>query len=178
MDDARNKVISEIDAGENVVSVKPPFQLMHDQQRRYIRLEISEPIAYAVVKNNSGGFWPQGDGPAYDGRILNLSAGGVLLTSADPVEEGSLLVIRMKLQDVEILDNVIGLVKRSDGGDGDWLIGVEFLSSDQLQDRLSSAELDMIVADIAPFDIRLREVLAKYVYHKRVADVNREKNDD
>ncbi|MBN2227411.1 MAG: PilZ domain-containing protein [candidate division Zixibacteria bacterium] len=176
MDDTRNKVISDIDAGENVMSVKPPFQLLHDQQRRYIRLEISEPITYTVVKNNTGGFWPQGDGPVYDGSILNLSAGGVLISSVDPVEEGSLLVLQMKLQDVEMLENVIGLVKRCDGDYGDWLIGVEFLSNDQLQDRLSSAELDMIVADIAPFDIRLREVLAKYVYHKRVNATNRGKD--
>jgi len=175
MDDARNKVISEVDAGDNVVSVKSPFQLVTERKRRYIRLEISEPIAYAVLKNRSGGFWPQGDGPSYEGCIFNVSAGGVLISAADPIEEGSILVLRMKLQDVEILDDVVGLVKRVDGDNGEWLIGVEFLTNDQLQDRLSSAELDMVVADVAPFDVRLQEVLAKYVYHKRVAKVNREK---
>ncbi len=169
MDDSRTKIISDIEAGENVVSVRSPFRLYKDQTRRYIRLEISEPIEYAVLKDESGGFWPQGDGPAFRGNILNLSAGGVLIESNDPVAEGALVVISMSLQEVEELDGIVGLVKRAVSDNGQWLVGIEFVPNEYLQDGLSAAELDVIPENLTSFDERLSNVLSRYVYYRKVS---------
>jgi hypothetical protein len=173
MDNTRTKIISEIEAKEDIISVKKPFKLYRDRNRRYIRLEISEPITYSILKDRSGGFWPEGDGPSYSASILNISAGGVLFAGTSPVEEGALLVMRMSLQDVEVLDRIIGVAKRVEPDDGEWLIGVEFISGEYLPDYFSAAELDVISEELSSFDKRLRDVLNKYVYYKRLSSRNR-----
>jgi len=173
MSKSRTKIISEIEAGENVVSVKKPFQLVKDQRRRYIRLEIGEPIQFAILKDKSEGFWPDGDGPLFKGDILNISAGGVLLVSDSAVGEGSIIVLRFSLQEIEVIDNVIGLVKRVDAEDDHYLVGVEFISNEYLDDVFSQPEIDILGNRVASFDEQLRRVLNKYVYYKRVSNESR-----
>lgn len=169
MEDSRLKIISEIEAGENVASVRAPFRLYQDRKRRYIRLEISKPISYSILKDRSGGFWPQSDGPLYDGVILNISAGGVLIIGDAPIDEGTILVMKITLQDIEVIDKVVGVVKRSEVDEEVWLIGIEFVSREYLVDYFSAAQFDVISKDIATFDEQLRKALNKYVYYKRVS---------
>ncbi len=171
MSDPRLKIITDIEAGENVVSVKKPFQLFNDEQRRYIRLEISEPIDLSILKDDVEGYWPEGNGPSYEGSILNISAGGVLVISGSPVKEGMLVLLKISLQDIEVIDNIIGLVKRvDDGEEGERLIGIEFISREYLKDVFSSAEIEFLPDDVASFDELLKKTLNKYVYYKRVSE--------
>lgn len=163
------KIASVIEAGEAVVGVRDPFKLRKDNKRRFIRLEISNPISYSMLKDRSGGFWPQGDGPSYEGTILNLSAGGLLALSETPLEEGALVIMTMTLQEVEVIDRILGTVKRVESDEDAWLIGIEFISRESLSDYVSSAEMDVISEDIVSFDERLRKVLNKYVYYRRVS---------
>jgi len=169
MSKSRTKIISEIEAGENVVSVKKPFQLIKDQRRRYIRLEIGEPIQLVILKDKSEGFWPDGDGPLFRGDILNISAGGVLLESDSAVGEGSIILLKFSLQEIEVIDNVIGLVKRIEQDNDRYMIGVEFVSKEYLDDVFSQPEIDILANRVASFDEQLRKVLNKYVYYKRVS---------
>jgi hypothetical protein len=173
MSKSKSKVASDIEADVNIVEVKAPFKLYKDDKRRYIRLEISNPADYSVFKDRCGGFWPKGDGPSYKGSILNISAGGALIISEIPFEEGTLLLLKMTLQEVEIIDNVIGIVKRAESDQGEWLIGVEFISRECLADYLTAAECDVISDDVASFDEQLRSALNKYVYYKRVSNENK-----
>ncbi len=168
MNDTKSKIVSDVEAGENVVSVKPPFELSRDKKRRYIRLEISEPIAYSVIRDTAGGFWPHGDGYECRGTILNLSAGGVLIIGENPVEEGAIVVLKMTLQDIEVIDKVLGVVKRVEADGDEWLVGVEFISREYLVDFFSGPEYDMLDDEIASFDEQLKNVLNKYVYYRRV----------
>ncbi len=167
MEETRSKIISEIETGDNVVSVKKPFKLYEDRSRRYIRLEISEPITFMILRDRENGFRTRSDGQTYNGSILNISAGGILISSEAPLEEGTLLIMKMSLQEVEVIDKVIGLVKRADADSGEWLIGIEFISREYLVDHFSSAELEMIPPKIASFDEQLKKILNKYVYYKR-----------
>jgi c-di-GMP-binding flagellar brake protein YcgR len=170
MNDPRLKIVSDVEAGDNVVSVKAPFKLQSDQKRRFIRLEISEPVDYSVLRDSRDGFWPKGDGPQYKGSILNLSAGGVLILSADPIEEGNIVLLKMTLQDVELIDQIIGIVKRADSDEGEWLIGIEFISQESLADYFSEAEFALLPDNVASFNEKLRNVLNKYVYFKKVSN--------
>jgi c-di-GMP-binding flagellar brake protein YcgR len=169
MSKSKLKIISDVEADQNVVSVKKPFKLQREQKRRFIRLEISEPVSYFLLRDHSGGFWPEGDGPTYKGSILNLSAGGVLIISQDPIEEGAIVLISMTLQDVEVLDKIIGIVKRADADEDEWLLGIEFISREYLSDYFSEAEYKLLPENIATFDEQLRNVLNKYIYYKRVS---------
>ncbi len=172
MEEAKSKIISEIETGENVVSVKKPFKLYKDQSRRYIRLEISEPISYTILRDPENGLRSQHDEQMYSGSILNITDSGVLITGETPLEEGSLLVLKMTLQETETIDRIVGLVKRADADGDEWLIGIEFITRGYLVDYLSSAELEMIPSDIASFDEQLKKTLNKYVEYNRSSVVS------
>jgi hypothetical protein len=168
MKDARIKVISEIETDDNTVSVKPPFRLFKEQNRRYIRLEISSPVSCTVLKNRAGRFWPASDGPQIDGSILNLSAGGMLIVSEMALEEGTILLLKMSLQDIEVLDNIVGLVKRADLDENEWLLGIEFVSREYLGDIFSDAELNVLPQKVVSFDEQIKSTLNKYIYRAKV----------
>lgn len=159
---------AELETGEDVISVKSPFKLHRDKKRRYIRMEISEPIEFNVLVDSHTGFNPSGGDIIYHGSILNISAGGVLMTCENPLEEGTVILVKLVLQDVELLQNIIGVVKRCDVDEKGYLIGFEFITSEYLVDHLSQAELEMLPENIASFDEQLRKVLNKYVYRKRI----------
>ena len=169
MNDSRVKIISDIETDSNVVSVKKPFRLITENKRRYIRLEVSEPVTFTVVKDTTGGFWPDGDGPAFEGSILNLSAGGVLIVADNGLDEGTIVLLKMDLQDIEVLDHVVAMVKRSDSTDDEYLLGIEFIPREYLNDVFSRAEIDMLANRVASFDEQIRKTLNKYVYYQRVS---------
>jgi len=173
MEQQRTKIISEIDTGDNVLTVKKPFKLYQDGQRRYIRLEISEPVGINILRDKTDGYWPDGDGPHLNGSILNISEGGVLMLNATVLEEGTLIFLEFTLQDTERIDRVVGVVKRAESDEKEWLIGVEFLSREKLVDFLSGGELDLLSDRLDPFDERLKNALDKYVQYKKVGHEKR-----
>jgi hypothetical protein len=169
MNPSSPKIISDIDVDEGVVSVKPPFKLSQERKRRYIRLEISEPVSYSILKDNAGGLRPEGNDSVYGGSILNISAGGVLIAGQSPIEEGAVVLLKMSLQDVEVIDKIIGVVKRAEADEKEWLIGIEFISRESLHDIFSQAELEVLPQNIASFDQQIKNTLNKYVYYRKVA---------
>lgn len=166
------KHISEIDAGPESIDVREPFRLIREQKRRYIRLEISEPIDILLMNDRTGEVYDENRALQYRGSIMNLSAGGVLVVCDSPIAEGSLVLIKMTLQDVEVVDRVLGLVKRVDADGDSWLIGLEFISRGQLKDYLSEAEIEVLPENVDSFDERIRNVLNKYVYARRIKREN------
>ncbi|SYZ74250.1 hypothetical protein TRIP_C60520 [Candidatus Zixiibacteriota bacterium] len=173
MNQFRVKVISDMATDRDVIGLKPPFSVHQDKQRRYVRLQVAEPVAYTVLRNRDGGFWPDGDGRSFNGSVLNISAGGVLIAAGEPIEEGSVILLRFSLQDIEIIDHVVGLVKRADADGDEWLIGVEFISKEYLRDIFSGAEMDVLPPTLTSFDEGIKKMLNKYVYRKRVSRENR-----
>jgi len=157
------------ETGRNSISVKAPFKIENDEKRRFIRLEILDPLSYSVLKDRASGFWPDGDGPVFTGSILNISAGGVLIVSKAALSEGTLVIIKMTLQGVEAVNNVIGIVKRAEQDEDEWLVGIEFITRKALTDHLSSAEYDLVPENIASFNEHVQNILNKYVNRQRVS---------
>ena len=57
----RTKFIDEMDStGENV-TVKKPFKVEEQDNRKFIRIEISSPMSLQTLKDTHGGFWPDGN---------------------------------------------------------------------------------------------------------------------
>ncbi|HWR83621.1 MAG TPA: PilZ domain-containing protein [Candidatus Deferrimicrobium sp.] len=168
-DSLRTKFVSDINVTDAEWRVRPPFHLQQDNRRRFVRLEISSPMSLRKLKDIFGNFWPTGGGYAIEGTILNVSPGGVLVETDQPMNEGDLVVMQLTLQGAETLDHVLGAVKRSDQLDDCFLAGVEFIGRDRLRDQLSQAELDILTDDLSDFTHSVQEVLAKYVYRERVA---------
>lgn len=150
--------------------VKPPFQIMDDNRRRFIRIDIDEPISFSTIKSPEGGFWKIGEGMTGTGEILNISAGGVLMFCKEPVLEGAILAMSMKVEGAESLDNILGIVKRTEIDSGGYLIGIESISREQLRDTLSEVEITSLPENAASFADRLRSMLARYIYSKKLSD--------
>jgi len=167
-DPTRMKFVSDINMSQRDVRVKQPFKLSRENQRRYVRLQISSPMSLSKVKDIFGNFWPAGDNDRIDGDILNISGGGVLVEINQSINEGDIVVMRFSLQGTEILDNVLGTVKRADYDQECCLVGIEFINRDFLLDKLSDGELNLISDRLSNFSETVENVLKKYIYHDRV----------
>jgi hypothetical protein len=155
--------VRDIDADHKVGRLRRPFKVQQEEHRRFIRLEIASPMSLQKIKDGEGHYWPEADWHVINGMILNISGGGVLVDLDQAVEEGDLVSMRFTLQDVEGLDNVLGLVKRVDIEAGGCLAGIEFISAENLMDLLSQAEFNLLSTGYTNFDRSVRDVIDKYV---------------
>ena len=104
----------------------------------------------------------------HNGSILNLSAGGVLIVSDHGIREYSIVLMKMTVQDIELIDRIVGRVKRTEGDGDDWLIGIEFISREQMDDYFSEAEIELLPEEASSFTEQIRSVLNRYIYSRKV----------
>lgn len=164
------RFVSDVNLDDKQVAVKKPFKLERDNQRRFIRLEISAPVSLRTIKDSVGGFFPNDDGVYYEGTILNISPGGVLVDLSQPVDEYDIVLMRFTLQETETLENVLGFVKRVERDEDMYLAGIEFVGRDFLQDKLSQGEIDLLTDSADDFEHRVQDVLSRYLYSEKPAE--------
>jgi hypothetical protein len=165
----KTKFVSDVDVDDKGIKARPPFKLATENQRRFVRLEISAPVKLRKVKDVCGNFWPRGTGFTLEGVILNISPGGVLVEIDQPLNEGDIVSMTFTLQGNVTLENVLGAVKRADRDEEVFLVGIEFVNRNYLMDTLSQAELDLLAEDLSGFEETVQEVLQKYLYRERVS---------
>ncbi len=150
--------------------VKPPFKIMEDNRRRFIRIDIDEPISFCTIKSTEGTFWAECDGPSGNGEILNISAGGILVYTEEPVMEKTLLSMSLQLEGCEKIDNILGLVKRTEIDSGGYLVGLESITREKLSDILTEEEVAQIPGTLSSFNERIQQVLNHYIYSKKLSE--------
>lgn len=167
---SRTKFVSDVDVKGTALNIRHPFRLSQENQRRFVRLEISSPMSLYMIKDIFGNFQTGEQEFTIDGKILNLSMGGVLIEVDQSLNEGDIVAMRFSLQEGETIDNVLGVIKRSDQ-DGDCcLAGIEFVDRDHLADKLSQGEMDILSDRLTDFKDSIRQVLERYVYQERVVN--------
>ena len=159
----KTKFVTEHELQGKGQQVHAPFKVTQDTRRQFVRVEITSPLFLQRIKGADGGFWPEGQGQPIAGTILNISMGGVLVDLEDPIKTGDLVILRFNLQGEVMLQNVLGLVKRSEESEGKYLTGVEFIDRESLVDKMSAVEMDLLPGDIGGFDNNVRKVLKKYI---------------
>ncbi len=157
------KFITEHEVQGKEQIVQPPFKVTQETKRRFVRVEITSPLFLQRIKGSDGGFWPEGQGRAMSGSILNISLGGVLVDLEESVNPGDIVTLKFNLQGEVILQNVLGLVKRSEESEGKFLTGVEFIERESLTDKMSGAEMNLLSDEIAGFNDNVRKILKKYI---------------
>jgi len=167
--DARTRFVKDVQTGKTEFRAKKPFTVERDNKRRFVRLEISAPMSLKTIKDLGGNFWPEGDWHIINGVILNISGGGVLVELDQAVNESDIVSMHFTLEDVEGLNNVLGVIKRVDAESDCYLAGIEFVSRKALVDHLSKGEVEMLSEDHKDFDESVRDVLSRYVYREAVA---------
>jgi c-di-GMP-binding flagellar brake protein YcgR len=146
-----------------------PFRVYHHKRRRYVRLDVDSPIKFKL-------FDPYKPDPSMDekslcdGRILNISGGGVLMETDFSVKEGDYIMMEFTLCKTETLSGIIGKVKRVDDEDKNEkpLVGAEFMSADQLRDELPEDTLESLGDAAFSFDEQIRKMLLKHVFANKV----------
>jgi hypothetical protein len=170
-DASKVKFVSHVGVGQKNVRARKPFKVQADNSRRYIRLEISAPMSLNRIKDVFGHFWPNDDAPVVHGTVLNISAGGVLVDIDQPLNAGDIVGMRFTLQNVEVLENVLGLVKRCDNEEDCSLAGIEFLNRSSLQDRLTAGEVDLLGDKLSTFHDSVQRTLERYLYREKHSDL-------
>jgi len=167
--DKKTRHVKDTGANKSVVCARRPFKVSQEDKRRFIRLEISSPMSLRKLKDREGQYRSHEDWQVIHGMILNISASGVLVDLDQAVDEGDVVSMHFTLQEVEGLDNVLGLVKRIDIDAEGCLAGIEFISREWLTDHFSQAELELLGDEHTNFDSSVCEVLNRYVYRETTA---------
>ncbi|MBI3872846.1 MAG: PilZ domain-containing protein [candidate division Zixibacteria bacterium] len=138
------------------------------QKRRYVRLEIFSPVGFAAIVVEDGKrvrLHP--DKKA--GVLLNLSGGGALISSTDQATSGELVLMKFDIKGFDALTNVLGRVKRvEEQDDGERLIGIEFLSPEQLGDPVLETALTRLTEHPKDFADGLSRLISRYVFARQV----------
>ena len=164
---SRTKYISDVDINQGNVRALKPLKVSSENQRRFVRLTISSPIHFRKVKDIFGNFSPEGDAYPIDGSILNISAGGILAELDQPLNEGDIVAMRIIMEKVEPLDGVLGLVKRCDRDEDFHLVGIQFVRRDDLADKLSQAEMELLSKELNHFNKTVEQLLSRYLRQKQ-----------
>ena len=127
-----------------------------------VRFEFSTPLNVFPLKNCDGEFKMNDNLPGLDGSLLNLSEGGLLIEMEDCPSEGDIVHLSMEIENVVKISHILAKVKRVQEESDINLVGVEFVSKDDLLDDLSQAELDLMGNDYHSFREIIRNVVEKF----------------
>lgn len=163
----RTKFISDVDLTEDNIEIRKPLKLQSENQRRFVRLTISSPINFKRIKDIFGNFSPNAEEYPIDGSILNISEGGVLVELDQPLNEGDIVAMRIVMEQVEPLEGVLGLVKRCDHDEDFHIVGIQFVRREDLVDRLSQAEMDLLSKDLNNFSQSVQQLMGRYLQDKQ-----------
>jgi len=151
--------------------VQKPFTVYQHKRRKYIRLDVNSPIKFKIF-NPPDLDLDLSDKYTSQGIVLNISGGGVLMETDYKVHEDDYLVMEVSLLDADSLTGIIGKVKRVDDDKDQPLVGVEFMSPEQLREEMPAEIIDSIGEVIFSFDEQLRKMLLKYVFSHKVENAS------
>ncbi len=172
-DTSKVKFVHDVETNAREYKASKPFRVEKENKRRFVRLEIASPMTLNKIKDTAGSFWPDGEWHTINGMILNVSAGGVLVETDQPLLSGDIISMQFTLQDVEHLDGVVGVVKRVHQDDAMFLTGIEFITRESLADIFTMAEMDLLPEDLKDFNEGVQLVMNRYINRERPASDRR-----
>jgi hypothetical protein len=141
---------------------KEPFPIKSSQGRKYVRIEVNSPVDFRLLDSKRGRIRVARNQSF--GKILNLSGGGILLESHEAIPPGGFLLLSLNLNGLVILEGVLGKAKRVEAtGDGEYLVGVEFCSREELESLVSKEQIEKLPVKVASFNHKLKEVVLSHV---------------
>lgn len=163
------KFIQEVPTDGSAVAARRPFRVESDNRRRFVRIEIASPVTLNKIRDHEGQFWPQGEWHVINGTILNISAGGILVEIDQQIGEGDVVALHFIMQEVEALNDVLGLVRRVDIDPTGVIAGIAFVTRDEVTDLLSQGQIDMLPETLDDFEHTVRRVLSRYIFEDSAA---------
>ncbi len=145
------------------------------QERRYVRLEIFSPVDFSVLtidKEKRVRRHPE----KRAGILLNLSGGGALIATNDQAACDDMVIMSFRIKGFENLTDVLGLVKRvEECEDGERLMGVQFVTPEQVNDPELSKSLARLTTNPMGFSDSLKRLVSRYVFQRQIDSEGQEK---
>ncbi len=153
---------------DSTVMGQTPFPIRTSHGRKYVRIQLSSPVQFRLVSCKKGKI-KLSKIPS-SGEILNLGEGGMLFFTDSFVPEEGFVLLTLDLNKLVILDGVLGKIKRVEpSGEGDFLVGVEFVLREQLEKLASIEQIESLPVKVGSFNRKLREIISSFL---RTADLN------
>ncbi|MBD3382183.1 MAG: hypothetical protein GF404_08300 [candidate division Zixibacteria bacterium] len=168
---SRQAARSKNKGAQSQQKTRKPFRVYHHKRRRYVRLDVDSPIQFKQFdpyKPDTS----MDEKQLSDGRILNISGGGVLIESDFPVSEEDFVMMKFTLCQTETLSGIIGKVKRVDDEDAEEkpLVGIEFMTVEQLRAELPDDAIKALGDNAFSFDEQIRKMLLKHVFAQKLRE--------
>jgi hypothetical protein len=139
-----------------------------NQKRRHVRLDIFSPVGFHVLVIEKD-MRIRSHPAKKAGILLNLSGGGALISSTDQVETNDLLLMKFDIKGMESMSDVLGKVKRVEKcEDGELLIGIEFVTRDQIGDPVLAEGLSRLAGDPLTFTDSLKRLVSRFVFQRQI----------
>lgn len=141
------------------------------QRRRWVRLEVCGPVVLRQLTVNRQEQTVRRGYKEKSGMILNISGGGVLLSTFDSLTEGEFLLMKFEIKDFDTVSDVLGWIKRVEKcSDGENLVGIEFKTPANIEEQWLAGQLGQLVDDPLGFSERLHHLVSRFVFQRQVAD--------
>jgi c-di-GMP-binding flagellar brake protein YcgR len=151
------------------VQTEPTQRGQKMQRRRYVRLDITSSIDIKLLvpaseNSNEPGLIP------FRGEVINVSAGGMLIESADALPEDQYVILEFELNSTAHLTGIVGKIKRCDTEDeSQHFIGIEFCTKDDIEQNCPSEYQSLLNLQCVSFDERIRDLINKHVFKLKTA---------
>lgn len=172
-------IVSVDEQRENIMTLKTLTGIKRTQRRRFVRIDIAGEVTFKVIEI-------QDDGELdvsldKKGQLLNISAGGILLNTQTALRHDNLILLNLNLKNSQRLENVLGMVKRSEQsnepGDGqeEYLTGIEFITKEQAAGKLAVNIDEELSFTVNFFDEALQRAIVQFVYRQQIESRKQEK---
>jgi c-di-GMP-binding flagellar brake protein YcgR len=166
-------VVTSIDTKrENITTIQAVSSVRRSQRRRFVRIEIAGDVNYKII--DTSGIEQAGLSLDKKGELLNISAGGVLLSAGRDLKQGDLVLLNFSLKNKQRLENIIGLVKRLEkSGSAEstkqgFLAGIEFLTKDKIAHVLARSLSEYFPSEVNFFDEALQQTVVQFIHRQRI----------
>ncbi len=166
-------VVSEIDPHkENLTVLKPISKVERSQRRRFVRIDIAGGITFKTLDTSDSAEVCLGS--EKKGELLNISAGGILIMSTEPLKQNDYLLMNFWMKNSQRLENILGIIKRvetsvdSETQESDNLVGIEFLTKEKSMANLSDNLNEILPPDTNYFSEALQQLVVQFVYKQQV----------
>jgi len=168
-----NAVVVNIDSeNDNLTTIQAISDIRRSQRRRFVRIDIVGNITFKLVeldvnKQEILSFEKKGD-------LLNVSAGGILLSTTEQLKQNDLVLMNFWLKNSQRLDSILGLIKRleiseqSESQNDEYLVGVEFITKERAAEIIPSKLAELLPSGINYFNEALEKLVVQFVYRQQV----------
>ena len=149
-----------------------PQRIERNQRRRFVRVDYLRPCKWRPVHSAEEGQESDAVGDVVEGTIINLSAGGIQLSTDEPPAKGQYLFVRPFADDWPLPGWLIGRIawkqRQQPESRHDFRAGVDFREFEEMTAGWPKEHVNKLPEDILNMSHVVRQRLMQLVYRKQI----------